>query len=85
MNNHVKNSLIGNSIVISIITIIAFALVGLCDRIPYEVVEVLSKIIIIAISIIIDLIILFFFFLYWWSEVKWDNCKRRFHNFKKKK
>ena len=80
MTNKVKNSLICNSIIISMITLICLGLMGLCERIPYEVIEITSKILIAAIGGIINLIIIFFFFLYWWSEVKWANIKRKFKN-----
>lgn len=82
MTDKVKTSLICNSIAISVISLICLGLMGLCERIPYEAIEITSKILIAAIGGIINLIILFFFFLYWWSEVKWMQIKRKF---KKKK
>jgi len=84
MNNSVRNSLIGVSIIISIATILCFGLIYLCEGIPYESIEIITKIIISLILAIFDLVVFFSFLLYWWSEVKWDSCKRKFHNIKKR-
>ena len=77
MSKKVKTALFTDTVGIAINIFITFILCALCDKISYDIIEIISKTIIIVISTIINIIITFFFLLYWWSDITWNNCKRK--------
>ena len=83
MSDKVKYYLRLDSIGVSINIFITFALYYICSFIPYDIIEIGLKIIIVGISTIINLVIAFFFLLYWWSDIKWTSCKNRARKIKK--
>ena len=84
MNKNVQKALLTNCIIISILILMCTGLCLLTSSIPYYAITLILRIGIIGITGFVISIMIFYFLLYWWSEVKWDNCKYKYHSWKRK-